>query len=75
MSQVNTELQLSSTAQISFNDAAVRGLTGTSSSTALTLPTNFYNTSFSPTAVDFLVVGGGGGGGDGGGGAGGYISG
>ena len=75
MSQVNTELQLSSTAQISFNDAAVRGLTGTSSSTALTLPTNFYNQSFSPTSIEFLVVGGGGGGGDGGGGAGGYISG
>lgn len=75
MSQVNTELQLSSTAQISFNDALVRSLTGTSSGSQITLPTNFYNTSYSPTSVEFLVVAGGGGGGDGGGGGGGYISG
>jgi hypothetical protein len=42
MSQVNTELGLSSTAQISFNDTTVRTLTGTSAGTALILPTNFY---------------------------------
>lgn len=44
---VNLELGLSATAQISFNDAAVRTLTGTSSSTALIMPTNFYGKSSS----------------------------
>jgi len=45
LSQVNTELGLSSTAQISFNDAAVRTLTGTTTNSTLTLPTNFYGKS------------------------------
>ena len=39
---VNLELGKSATAQISFNDADVRTLTGTSSGTALIMPTNFY---------------------------------
>jgi len=39
---VNLELGQSATAQISFNDAAVRTLTGTSSGSALVMPTNFY---------------------------------
>lgn len=42
---VNLELGLSATAQISFNDAAVRTLTGTSSGTSLVMPTNFYGKS------------------------------
>jgi hypothetical protein len=42
---VNLELGKSATAQISFNDAAVRTLTGTSSNTALIMPTNFYGKS------------------------------
>lgn len=42
---VNLELGLSATAQISFNDTVVRNLTGTSSGTALIMPTNFYNKS------------------------------
>jgi hypothetical protein len=40
---VNIRLGKSTTAQISFNDAAVRTLTVTSSGTALVMPTNFYN--------------------------------
>lgn len=42
---VNLELGKSATAQISFNDAAVRTLTGTSAGTALIMPTNFYGKS------------------------------
>ena len=42
---VNLELGQSATAQISFNDAAVRTLTGTSAGTALIMPTNFYGKS------------------------------
>lgn len=42
---VNLELGQSATAQISFNDAAVRTLTGTTSGTALVMPTNFYGKS------------------------------
>lgn len=42
---VNLELGQSATAQISFNDADVRSLTGTSSGTALIMPTNFYGKS------------------------------
>lgn len=42
---VNLELGQSATAQISFNDAAVRTLTGTSTNTALVMPTNFYGKS------------------------------
>lgn len=42
---VNLELGQSATAQISFNDAAVRTLTGTSSGSALVMPTNFYGKS------------------------------
>lgn len=40
---VNIRLGKSTTAQISFNDAAVRTLTVTSSGTTLVMPTNFYN--------------------------------
>lgn len=39
---VNLELGQSATAQISFNDANVRTLTGTTAGTALIMPTNFY---------------------------------
>lgn len=39
---VNLQLGQSATAQISFNDTAVRTLTGTSAGTALVMPTNFY---------------------------------
>lgn len=39
---VNLVLGQSATAQISFNDANVRTLTGTSSGTALIMPTDFY---------------------------------
>lgn len=42
---VNLELGKSATAQISFNDTAVRTLTGTSAGTALIMPTNFYGKS------------------------------
>ena len=42
---VNLELGQSATAQISFNDANVRTLTGTSSGSALVMPTNFYGKS------------------------------
>ena len=45
---VNRELGRSSTAQISMNDATVRSLTATSSSTALAL-TNFYGKSYNPS--------------------------
>jgi hypothetical protein len=76
MSQVNTEIQAAtSTTQIDFNNSVVRSITGTSSSSALILPTNFYGASYGPTAVDYLVVAGGGGAESGGGGGGGMISG
>lgn len=39
---VNLELGQSATAQISFNDANVRTLTGTTAGTALVMPTNFW---------------------------------
>lgn len=42
---VNLELGQSATAQISFNDANVRTLTGTSSGSTLVMPTNFYGKS------------------------------
>lgn len=42
---VNLELGNAATDQISFNDAAVRTLTGTSTNTALVMPTNFYGKS------------------------------
>ena len=42
---VNLELAQSATAQISFNDANVRTLTGTTAGTALVMPTNFYGKS------------------------------
>jgi SPRY domain len=71
---VNLELGYSATAQISFNDAAVRTLTGTTAGTALVMPTNFYGKS-SGFTLTYLVVGGGGGGGysAGGGGGGGQV--
>lgn len=48
---VNLELGQSATAQISFNDAAVRTLTGTSAGTALIMPTNFYGKSNTTVTV------------------------
>lgn len=55
---VNLELGVSATTTRSFNDAAVRTLTGTTAGTALVMPTGFYGKSnFTPTTV---VVGGGG---------------
>ena len=65
----NLELGQSATAQISFNDANVRTLTGTTAGTALIMPTNFYG-KFLTVSVDFLVVAGGGSGGSGAGGGG-----
>ena len=50
---VNLELGQSATAQISFNDANVRTLTGTSANTALIMPTNFYGKSY---ALDTQTV-------------------
>lgn len=47
---VNLELGQSATAQISFNDANVRTLTGTTAGTALIMPTNFYGKSSRATA-------------------------
>lgn len=48
---VNLELGVSATAQISFNDAAVRTLTATTAGTALVMPTNFYGKSNRKTAT------------------------
>lgn len=55
---VNLELNLSATAQISFNDAAVRTLTGTSANTALIMPTNFYGKSLGATVTvgNYIVI-------------------
>lgn len=57
---VNLELGQPATAQISFNDAAVRTLTGTSANTALVMPTNFYGKSSVsitiPSATQNLVT-------------------
>lgn len=56
---VNLELNKSATAQISFNDAAVRTLTGTSAGTALVMPTNFYGKSNGPivTVGSYILTG------------------
>jgi hypothetical protein len=79
---VNLEVGNTATTQISFNDAKVRSLTGTSSGSQLVMPTQFYGTSYNYTVQYLAVAGGGGGGsadnydtGGGGGGAGGYLSG
>lgn len=53
---VNLELGNSATAQISFNDADVRTLTGTSAGTALIMPTNFYGKSFTEVTVGSYVL-------------------
>jgi hypothetical protein len=52
---VNLELGLSATAQISFNQANVRTLTGTTAGTALIMPTNFYSKVFVTPTVEYLV--------------------
>ena len=43
---VNLEIGNSATTQVSFNTAGVRSLTGTTASTALIMPTNFYGKTF-----------------------------
>jgi hypothetical protein len=55
---VNLELGLSATAQISFNDAAVRSLTGTSSGATLVMPTGFYGKSSVLTKYVVLITSG-----------------
>jgi hypothetical protein len=55
------EIGQSATAQISFQTALVRTLSGTSAGTQVIMPTNFYGKSLS-YAMSYLVVGGGGGG-------------
>ena len=81
MSQVNTELGLSATANISLNQAAVRSLF-VKPSGAISLNDGHGKSNVTPS-VEYLVVAGGGGGGDcdgsfflaGGGGAGGLLTG
>lgn len=84
MSQINTELSLTATAQISLNTTAVRGLIGrTGDSTQISLADGYGKSSRLPDIyVQYLLVGGGGGGatgtydnigGGGGGGGGGGI--
>jgi hypothetical protein len=76
---VNLQIGANATATISFNDAAVRTLTGTTAGTALVMPTNFYG-KFAPFTMEYLVVAGGGSGGNfnnqntGGGGGGGALT-
>lgn len=55
LSQVNTELGLSSTAQISLNDAAVRSLAGVPSG-AIRLPADFWGKSALTFAVSTAPV-------------------
>lgn len=74
---VNLEIQNTATQTISFNDAKVRTLTGTSAGGQLSMPNQFYSTSYA-YLMTYLVVAGGGGGGTyfcgGGGGAGGVLN-
>jgi hypothetical protein len=50
---VNLEIGAAATAQVSFNDANVRTLTGTSAGTQLSMPTDFWGKSFGAT-VNFV---------------------
>ena len=59
---VNLEVQNSATATVSFNDSKVRTLTGTTAGSQLSMPSQFYGTSYAYT-LTYLIVGGGGGGG------------
>jgi alpha-tubulin suppressor-like RCC1 family protein len=53
---VNLEIGVSATAQVSFNDAAVRTLTATTAGTALVMPTDFYGKS-QPTSIKLFMWG------------------
>ena len=53
---VNTEIGYTSTQQISFNDASVRTLTGTSANTQLTMPTNFWGKSLGYRYWELTVI-------------------
>lgn len=53
---VNLELGLSATAQISFNDARVRTLTGTTSGTTLVMPTAFYGKELQTVTVGHTEI-------------------